>query len=79
MFDAFQSPCIGLCKMDEGGTLCLGCQRSLAEIAQWSTAAPTRKSEILAAVASRRASQRPQMKAASVDRSPDATVKFPLC
>ena len=29
------SPCIGVCTMDANG-LCLGCRRTLAEIARWS-------------------------------------------
>ncbi|HEU0277195.1 MAG TPA: DUF1289 domain-containing protein [Rhodanobacteraceae bacterium] len=29
------TPCVGVCRMDDGG-LCLGCRRTLAEIAGWS-------------------------------------------
>lgn len=28
------TPCIGVCRLDERG-LCLGCRRSMAEIAAW--------------------------------------------
>jgi len=28
------TPCIGVCRMDEQG-LCVGCRRTLAEIARW--------------------------------------------
>jgi predicted Fe-S protein YdhL (DUF1289 family) len=28
------TPCIGICRMDEDG-LCVGCRRTLAEIARW--------------------------------------------
>jgi predicted Fe-S protein YdhL (DUF1289 family) len=28
------TPCIGICRMDEYG-LCVGCRRTLAEIARW--------------------------------------------
>jgi len=30
------TPCIGICRMDESG-LCIGCRRTLDEIARWST------------------------------------------
>ena len=30
------SPCIGVCRMDADG-LCVGCRRTLAEIARWGT------------------------------------------
>ena len=51
------SPCIGLCKMDSAGVLCLGCQRTLPEIAQWGFAPPQRKRDILKAIAARNAAQ----------------------
>jgi predicted Fe-S protein YdhL (DUF1289 family) len=31
-----ESPCIRLCQLDASGTLCLGCHRTLYEIATWS-------------------------------------------
>ena len=31
------SPCINVCKMDDGRGLCLGCMRTIDEIAAWST------------------------------------------
>lgn len=30
------TPCVGVCRMDASG-LCLGCRRTLAEIARWGT------------------------------------------
>ncbi|MGH8118485.1 MAG: DUF1289 domain-containing protein [Rhodanobacteraceae bacterium] len=30
------SPCVGICRMGVDG-LCIGCRRTLAEIAQWGT------------------------------------------
>lgn len=35
-YPAPASPCVGLCRLDEGGAYCLGCQRTLDEIAGWS-------------------------------------------
>ena len=29
------SPCVGVCRLDEQGVLCLGCRRTTAEIARW--------------------------------------------
>ncbi|MFA6311762.1 MAG: DUF1289 domain-containing protein [Sterolibacterium sp.] len=49
------SPCIDVCKMDDGSGLCQGCYRNLAEITAWSSAGNTEKRAILAAVAQRRA------------------------
>ncbi|WP_290647828.1 DUF1289 domain-containing protein [Aquisalimonas sp.] len=31
-----QSPCVGLCQMDGQRRFCLGCGRTLGEIANWS-------------------------------------------
>jgi uncharacterized protein len=33
------SPCINVCRMDAASGLCEGCQRTLGEIAAWSTMA----------------------------------------
>ena len=32
---SFMSPCVGVCRMDEERGLCLGCLRSVAQIAAW--------------------------------------------
>ncbi len=47
------SPCILVCTMDKG--LCLGCHRTLDEIAGWSAASDDEKRAILARVAERAA------------------------
>lgn len=49
------SPCINVCRMDERSGLCVGCRRTLDEIAAWSRADDAQKRAILAAVARRRA------------------------
>lgn len=33
--DDVPSPCISICRMDASGELCLGCLRTLEEIAAW--------------------------------------------
>ena len=53
------SPCINVCRMDADFALCLGCFRSLDEIAEWGMAGDQRKLEILAAVDKRRAAHDP--------------------
>lgn len=37
------SPCQSICSMDAKNGLCLGCLRTLQEIAQWSQASPQDK------------------------------------
>jgi predicted Fe-S protein YdhL (DUF1289 family) len=32
------SPCVGICRLDAAGATCVGCGRTLAEVAGWSTA-----------------------------------------
>ena len=48
------SPCINICKMEDG--LCVGCFRTLDEIAHWPKVDDDGKRLILAAVAQRRSS-----------------------
>ena len=54
---ALISPCINVCKMEAG--LCVGCFRTLDEIACWADAGDDDKRLILAAVARRKALARP--------------------
>jgi len=51
------SPCINICRMDAQGKLCLGCQRTLEEIAGWSRFDNATRLLVLARVAERRAQQ----------------------
>ena len=53
------SPCVNICKMDADNAICVGCFRTLDEIAQWSRAADGRRLDILAAVEKRRAEHDP--------------------
>ena len=57
------SPCINVCRMDADNGLCVGCLRSLDEIARWSRTSDADKAVILAAVARRREQQRERAKA----------------
>jgi predicted Fe-S protein YdhL (DUF1289 family) len=49
------SPCVSICTMDAAGALCLGCFRTLDEIAAWSVLDADAKRAVLAVLASRRA------------------------
>lgn len=49
---AVPSPCINVCRLDAQG-LCLGCRRTLAEIAEWPQAGDARRLEILSALKAR--------------------------
>jgi predicted Fe-S protein YdhL (DUF1289 family) len=49
---AAASPCINICQLDAQG-LCVGCRRTLEEIAEWPGASEARRREILRNVAGR--------------------------
>ncbi len=55
MTDNPPSPCTLVCTIDRPSGLCLGCQRTLDEIAGWSRADVNEKHAILARVETRRA------------------------
>jgi predicted Fe-S protein YdhL (DUF1289 family) len=50
---AVPSPCVDICRLDAQG-LCIGCRRTLGEIAEWSQASDARRLEILSALKVRR-------------------------
>jgi len=56
--DAVPSPCTGICTLDRAGTLCVGCWRTLDEIALWSSASDDRRRAILSATGMRRRAAR---------------------
>lgn len=49
-----ESPCVGVCVIDESSGLCEGCLRTLDEVALWGSSSPEQRRAILAAVARRR-------------------------
>lgn len=49
-----QSPCINICVMDKQQDLCVGCYRSLAEIAGWGGMTPAERQAIMAQLPGRR-------------------------
>ncbi len=48
------SPCVNICRMDEVTGWCVGCQRTLSEIAAWSTMGAEAKREVWAQLPRRR-------------------------
>ncbi len=51
------SPCVGVCRLDEHGVYCVGCLRTLSEIAAWSKLTEIEKSHILSDLRQRRVIQ----------------------
>ena len=47
------SPCVNICRMDPATGLCVGCARTLAEIAAWSSSTPAARAAIRAVLPSR--------------------------
>ena len=47
------SPCISVCRMDAQGELCVGCLRTLDEVAAWGRMGDADKREVWALVAQR--------------------------
>ena len=50
-----ESPCVKLCKIDAQTGFCIGCARTMAEIAGWSSASEVERKRILSALPERRA------------------------
>jgi len=48
------SPCISVCRMDSKSGLCVGCLRTLDEIAAWSTLDDHARREVWRAIGERR-------------------------
>ncbi len=48
-----ETPCIKVCAVDAGSGLCIGCGRSLDEIARWATMDAAERRRIMAGLAER--------------------------
>ena len=57
MAKPIESPCIRVCVIDPPSGLCLGCARSLEEIAAWAQASPAERRAIVQQLPQRRAQQ----------------------
>jgi predicted Fe-S protein YdhL (DUF1289 family) len=51
-----ESPCTKVCKIAPGSRLCLGCMRSIDEIAAWTRMSPADRRAVMQALPARRAS-----------------------
>ncbi|WP_082824072.1 HutD family protein [Crenobacter luteus] len=54
--DEVPSPCVKLCRLDDSGRVCVGCRRTLDEIANWSTYSAAQKRAVRARLAADAAS-----------------------
>jgi hypothetical protein len=54
------SPCISVCVLDANGAVCLGCFRTLDEIAGWGLLDADAKRRVLAALPERRSAHPPR-------------------
>ncbi|MFP5407012.1 MAG: DUF1289 domain-containing protein [Gammaproteobacteria bacterium] len=50
-----RSPCISVCRIDPADALCVGCQRTIDEIAGWGAMTPGQRVEVWRLIAERRA------------------------
>lgn len=51
------SPCVNVCRIDEATGLCVGCLRTLDEVAVWSMLDDATKRDVLEAIAQRRVTE----------------------
>ena len=50
-----ETPCVNICLLDEASGTCIGCGRTLAEIAQWATMSDAERRAIMAVLPARKA------------------------
>ena len=50
-----ESPCVKICALDARSGLCLGCGRTIDEIAQWTKMSADERQRVMAALPARRA------------------------
>jgi predicted Fe-S protein YdhL (DUF1289 family) len=56
---AIETPCVKLCTLDAQTGHCLGCGRTLEEIARWTLISASERAEVMAALPARRAARKP--------------------
>ena len=54
------TPCVKICLIDGESGLCVGCQRTLTEIASWSRFSDDERAEIMSILPERRVRIRPE-------------------
>ncbi len=48
-----ETPCVNICLLDEASCTCIGCGRTLAEIAQWAIMSDAERRAVMAALPAR--------------------------
>lgn len=66
------SPCVKLCVMHEKAGICVGCFRTIDEIANWSTLSPEARKALLSELPDRQISLRPKRRNRTRKRQADA-------
>jgi uncharacterized protein len=54
-----ESPCTGICQMDDVSGYCLGCGRTIEEIIGWGSATSTQKKDTLDKIPARQPADKP--------------------
>jgi uncharacterized protein len=54
------TPCVKICLIDGESGLCVGCQRTLVEVASWGRFSDAERAEIMASLPERRGRIRPE-------------------
>ena len=54
------TPCVKVCIVDGASGLCLGCYRTLGEVARWSQLSEAQRAELMAELPARRARISPE-------------------
>lgn len=52
-----ETPCVNVCTLDARSGLCLGCGRTIEEIARWSTMRPEERKRVMLELPERRAAR----------------------
>ncbi len=55
MAKKLDSPCVDICRLDADGQICLGCRRTIGEIAGWSGFTAAQRHAVLADLPRRKA------------------------
>jgi predicted Fe-S protein YdhL (DUF1289 family) len=57
MMMAVRTPCIAICQVDRARSICIGCGRTLAEIAAWGSASESWRDSVMAMLPARMRAQ----------------------
>lgn len=70
-----ESPCTRVCRIDDAAGVCVGCARTLGEIAGWSAMTAAERAAVMAALPGRRAAGGPLV---AVPPAPSSSSEYPL-